>query len=56
MLAPYRVLDLTDGRRTVRQIVDASGLGAWGAMRMLYRLLEAGLIRPRVPPVAIPEP
>ncbi len=50
------VLDLTDGRRTVRQIVDASSLGAWGAMRMLYRLLEAGLIRPRVAPVAIPEP
>jgi DNA-binding response OmpR family regulator len=49
------VLDLTDGRRSVRQIVDASGLGAWGAMRMLYRLLEAGLIRPRVPPVAISE-
>jgi DNA-binding response OmpR family regulator len=47
------VLDLTDGRRSVRQIVDASGLGAWGAMRMLYRLLEAGLIRPRVPPVAV---
>jgi DNA-binding response OmpR family regulator len=50
------VLDLTDGRRTVRQIIDASALGAWGAMRMLYRLLESGLIRPRVPPVAIPEP
>ena len=49
------VLDLTDGRRSVRQIVDASGLGAWGAMRMLYRLLESGLIRPRLPPVAIPE-
>jgi DNA-binding response OmpR family regulator len=49
------VLDLTDGRRSVRQIVDASGLGAWGAMRMLYRLLESGLIRPRRPPVAIPE-
>jgi DNA-binding response OmpR family regulator len=49
------VLDLTDGRRTVRQIVDASSLGAWGAMRMLYRLLEAGLIRARVPPVALPE-
>jgi DNA-binding response OmpR family regulator len=49
------VLDLTDGRRSVRQIVDASGLGAWGAMRMLYRLLEAGLIRPRVPPVAVSE-
>ncbi len=49
------VLDLTDGRRTVRQIVDASGLGAWGAMRMLYRLLEAGLIRHRVAPVAVSE-
>jgi DNA-binding response OmpR family regulator len=48
-------LDLTDGRRTVRQIVDASGLGAWGAMRMLYRLLESGLIRPRIAPVAIAE-
>ena len=49
------VLDLTDGRRTVRQIVDASGLGAWGAMRMLYRLLQSALIRPRVPPVAVAE-
>lgn len=39
-----RMLDLVDGKRTVQQLVDASGLGEFQAMRGLASLAEAGAI------------
>jgi CheY-like chemotaxis protein len=48
------VLDLCDGRRTVREIIDRSQLGAFDTTKMLYRLSRTRLCRRRVAPVAMP--
>ncbi len=39
-----KMLDLVDGKRTVRDLVDASGLGEFEAWRSLAALVEAGAI------------
>src|SRR5690606_8846352 len=43
--AERRVLPLLDGRNTVRQVVDASGMSEFEVSRILYGLLSAGRIR-----------
>jgi CheY-like chemotaxis protein len=54
------VLDLCDGRRSVREIVaeaskrEGAHLGAFDTTKMLYRLSRTRLIRRRVAPVAMP--
>jgi hypothetical protein len=48
------ILDLCDGRRTVREIIDRSQLGAFDTTKMLYRLSRTRLVRRRVAPVAMP--
>jgi DNA-binding response OmpR family regulator len=47
------VLELVDGRWTVREIVRALRLGSFDVSKVLFRLIRTKLIRPRVPPVAI---
>lgn len=39
-----RMLDLVDGKRTVHQLADSSGMGEFEAMRSLAALVEAGAI------------
>lgn len=46
------VLELCDGRRSVRDVIDRAQLGAFDTTKMLYRLLRTRLIRGRVAPVA----
>ncbi|HVZ74621.1 MAG TPA: DUF4388 domain-containing protein [Polyangia bacterium] len=46
------VLEHVDGRRAVREIVRALRLGSFDVSKVLFRLLRARLIRPRVKPVA----
>ncbi len=46
------VLELCDGRRTVREVIEKSQLGAFDTTKMLYRLARTRLVRRRVPPVA----
>jgi hypothetical protein len=56
------VLDLCDGRRSVREIVSQAArhnaavvhMGAFDTTKMLYRLSRTRLIRRRVAPVAMP--
>ncbi len=48
-----KMLDLVDGKRTVQELVDASGLGEFEAMRSLAALVGAGAIAPTGP---IPAP
>ncbi|MBI2002420.1 MAG: DUF4388 domain-containing protein [candidate division NC10 bacterium] len=50
-----RMLDLVDGKRTVQELMDASGLGEFEAMRGLAALAEAGAIVP-IGPVPAPAP
>src|SRR5574341_1426871 len=48
-----KMLDLVDGKRTVQELTDASGLGEFEAMRSLASLVAAGAIAPVGPiPVA----
>ena len=47
------VLELVDGRRTVRDLLDRSTLGAFDTTKMLYRLLKLRLIRRRLAPIAV---
>ena len=54
-----KMLDIVDGKRTVQDLVDASGLGEFEAMRSLASLVGAGAITsvgpiPAVPSVEIP--
>jgi hypothetical protein len=44
-----KMLDLVDGRRTVQELVDASALGEFEAMRSLASLVSAGAIAPTGP-------
>ena len=50
-----RMLDLVDGKRTVQELLDASGLGEFEAMRSLAALVGAGAISP-IGPVPAPAP
>jgi len=50
-----KMLDLVDGKRSVQDLVDMSGLGEFGAMRALASLVTAGAITP-VGPVPTPSP
>jgi CheY-like chemotaxis protein len=47
------VLELVDGRRSVRDLLDRSALGAFDTTKMLYRLLKLRLIRRRLAPIAV---
>jgi CheY-like chemotaxis protein len=47
------VLELVDGRRSVRDLLDRSMLGAFDTTKMLYRLLKLRLIRRRLAPIAV---
>jgi DNA-binding response OmpR family regulator len=42
-----RLLEMIDGERTVREIVDASHMSSFDACRILFQLLEARLVRRR---------
>jgi len=50
-----KMLDLVDGKRTVQELVDASGLGDFEAMRGLASLVGAGAIT-SIGPVPAPPP
>jgi hypothetical protein len=50
-----KMLDLVDGKRTVQDLVDASGLGEFEAMRGLASLVSAGAIS-TVGPVPVSKP
>jgi hypothetical protein len=51
-----KMLDLVDGKRTVQELVDASGLGEFESMRSLAALVGAGAIAPTGPiPVLTPD-
>jgi hypothetical protein len=54
-LGEVRMLDLVDGRRSVQELVDASGLGEFEAMRCLASLVGAGAITP-IGPIPAPGP
>lgn len=47
------VLELVNGRNTVKEIVRQSRMGSFEVSKMLYRLLSIKLIRKRVPVVAV---
>ncbi|MCA9671205.1 MAG: response regulator [Myxococcales bacterium] len=47
------VLELVNGKHTVKEITRQSRMGSFEVSKMLYRLLSAKLIRKRVQPVAV---
>jgi CheY-like chemotaxis protein len=47
------VLELVNGKNTVKEIVRTSRMGSFEVSKMLYRLLSIKLIRRRVMPVAV---
>jgi hypothetical protein len=47
------VLELVNGKNTVKEIVRSSRMGSFEVSKMLYRLLSIKLIRRRVMPVAV---
>ncbi len=47
------VLELVNGRNTVKEIIRESRMGSFEVSKMLFRLLSIKLIRKRVPPVAV---
>ena len=47
------VLELVDGKNTVKDIIRSSRIGSFEVSKMLYRLLSIKLIRRRVMPVAV---
>jgi len=47
------VLELVDGRWTVREIVRALRLGSFDVSKVLFRLIRTKLIRPKIDPVAV---
>jgi DNA-binding response OmpR family regulator len=47
------VLELVNGKNTVKEIVRASRMGSFEVSKMLYRLLSIRLIRRRVMPIAV---
>ena len=44
--AELRILDLVDGRRSIRQVLRDSGFDEYSAYKNLYSLLSSGLIEP----------
>ncbi|MEO1483400.1 MAG: DUF4388 domain-containing protein [Myxococcota bacterium] len=46
------ILDLIDGTRTVREVLDAAGLGTFEGARMLYRLVSGRVVRLLTPSTA----
>jgi hypothetical protein len=42
-----RMLELVDGERTVREIVEQSHMSSFDACKILYQLIEARLVRRR---------
>ena len=49
----HAILDLVNGRHTVKEIVRQSRMGSFDVSKMLFRLLSIKLIRRRVMPVAV---
>ena len=47
------LLELVNGKNTVKEIVRQSRMGSFEVSKMLYRLLSIKLIRKRVPVVAV---
>jgi len=47
------VLELVNGKNTVKEIIRSSRMGSFEVSKMLYRLLSIKLIRRRVMPVAV---
>jgi hypothetical protein len=47
------VLELVNGKNTVKEIVRSSRMGSFEVSKMLYRLLSIKLVRRRVMPVAV---
>lgn len=47
------VLELTNGKNSVKEIIKQSRLGSFEVSKMLYRLLNVRLIRRKVAPVAV---
>lgn len=47
------ILELVNGKNTVKDIIRSSRMGSFEVSKMLYRLLSIKLIRPRVQPVAV---
>jgi DNA-binding response OmpR family regulator len=47
------ILELVNGKNTVKEIIRASRMGSFDVSKMLYRLLSIKLIRRRVMPVAV---
>ncbi len=47
------VLELVNGKNTVKEIVRSSRMGSFEVSKMLYRLLSIKIVRPRVQPVAV---
>ena len=47
------VLELVNGKNTVKELIRASKMGSFEVSKMLYRLLSIKLIRRRVMPVAV---
>jgi DNA-binding response OmpR family regulator len=48
-----QMLELVNGKNTVRDILKKSRMGSYDVSKLLYRLLSIGAIRPRVAPVAV---
>jgi DNA-binding response OmpR family regulator len=48
-----RIVDLVNGKNTVREIVAASRLGSYEVSQILFRLLRGKLIRRRVAPLSV---
>jgi len=47
------VLELVNGRNTIRDIIRQSRMSSFDVTKLLYRLLSAKLIRKKVSPVAV---
>ena len=47
------VLELVNGKNSVKEIIRTSRMGSFDVSKMLYRLLSIKLIRRRVAPVAV---
>ena len=47
------MLELVNGKNSVKDIVRKSRMGSFEVSKMLYRLLSIKLVRRRVEPVAI---
>jgi hypothetical protein len=45
--AEQKLLDMVDGKRTIREIVQQSHMSSFDACKILFQLLEARLVRRR---------